>query len=365
MSAFAVITGGGTSGHVLPAIAVAESLEQAGITPDRLHYVGSQRGIETRLVPPTGYRHDFLDVVGFQRSFDRRNLSFGPKMIRATRAANMLLADLDPKVVVTVGGYASMPTVFAARRRKIPIVVVSYDMRPGRASALTARFAAASAVAYPNSPLPRAILTGAPVRRELLELDRSATRTDARARLAIPNDRFVISVMGGSLGSGALNKVIDEYLTQHRHDRSLAIRHVTGERFLDAARPPLDGADGVIYQPIGYESDMAAVYAASDLLIGRGGASTTHEVAVTGIPAILVPWADATDDHQTLNVAWLADDGAAVAIAESDLDRATTVIDRLRANPDELHALSAAAARKGEVHRQGVLADLIVRAAGI
>jgi len=363
MNVFAVITGGGTSGHVLPAIAVAEALVARGHDPATIHYMGAQRGIETRLLPDTDFPHTFFDVVGLQRSFSRqdlrRNLGFGPKMWSARRAAISRFRELRPRVVVSVGGYASMPAVFAARKLDIPVVVVSYDLIPGRASRLSARRSAVCAVAFPDSPLPRATLTGAPVRQTILDVDRVHDRVAARGRLGVPDDRFLVAVMGGSQGSGVLNRTVSQLLDRAEGDADLAVRHVVGERFLASARPPTDGSDGVLYQPVGYETDMPDVYAAADLLVGRGGASTVHEVAVTGIPAVLVPWANSADDHQTLNVAWLADDGAAVLLREGEISRLPDLVGRLRRNPDERAAISQQARRKGAVHRTGALAQLV------
>ena len=360
MSVFAVVTGGGTAGHVLPALAVAEGLVARGHDPSSIHYIGAERGIETRLVPETPFPHHFLDVVGFQRRITRRNLAFVPKMVAARRQAIRLLRELRPQVVVSVGGYASMPAVFAARKLGVPIVVVSYDLLPGRASRLAARHAAACAVAFPDSPLPRARHTGAPVRQAVLDVDRRDDRARARSSLGLPPDRFVVAVMGGSQGSGALNDAIDRLVDDHAADGGLAIRHAVGERFVARARPARDGGDGgLVYQPVGYEPDMAAVYAAADLLVGRGGASTVHEVAATGTPAVLVPWAGSAEDHQTMNVRWLSDDGAAIFLAESHLGELGAVIDGLRRAPGELETLSAAAAAKGEVHRSGALAQLV------
>ena len=134
---------------------------------------------------------------------------------------------------MSVGGYASLPAVFAARRLGVPIVVVSYDRRPGRATALTARFAAAAAVAFPDSGLPRAVVTGAPVRRRILDVDRGRDRDAARRSLGLPADRFVVVVTGGSLGSGPLNDAVVRYVEAHRADAALAVRQVVGDRFLD------------------------------------------------------------------------------------------------------------------------------------
>lgn len=359
LETFAVVTGGGTAGHVLPALAVADGLVSLGHQPDSIHYVGAQRGIETRLLPESPYPHTLFDVVGFQRRLTRRNLGFVPKMLRSRRAAIELLRSLKPKVVVSVGGYASMPAVFAAGKLGIPIVVVSFDLLPGRASKLAARRAAACAVAFPNSPLPRATLTGAPIRRQVLDVDRHRDRDDARRLLGLPQDRFVVAVMGGSQGSGVLNEAIWRVLDANRDDVGLAIRHAIGERFLANAPAPLNGDNEVFYLPVSYESNMPAVYAACDVLVGRGGASTAHEVAATGAPAVLVPWAGSAEDHQTLNVTWLSDEGAAIHLPETELDRLDDVLDRLRRHPDERHALESNARRMGEVHRSGALARLI------
>ena len=356
---YGVVTGGGTSGHVLPAIAVAEALVRRGHDSSSIHYMGAQRGIETRLLPETPFPHTFFDVVGFQRRLTRTNAGFPSKMWQARRAAIAEFRRLRPRVVVSVGGYASMPAVFAAWKLRVPLVVVSYDRFPGRASALAARRAAACAVAFPDSTLPRATLTGAPVRQAILDVDRERDRESARADLGLPADRFTIVVVGGSQGSGVLNTAVGELLARGAGDRELTILHLAGTRFVDDAPPATDGAAGVRYQPVGYEGRMALVYAAADLLIGRGGASTVHEVAVTGTPAILVPWPAAAEDHQTANVRWLSDQGAAVLLRESEISGLADVVTRLRDHPDQLAALAAHASELGQVHRRGALAELI------
>lgn len=358
---FAVITGGGTAGHVLPALSVAEALVVRGHQPGEILYIGALRGIETRLLPPTPYPHVFFDVVGFQRSFSRRNLGFAPKLLRATREATALLRQRRPKVVVSVGGYASMPAVLAARRLKIPVVVVSFDKRPGKASRVAARSAVASAVAFSDSPLPRATVTGAPVRQSILGVDRVDDRVAAREQLGIPLDRFLICVFGGSQGSGILNSVIAQFVERHCDRGDLALRHVVGERFLAEASAPRRDPNGILYDVIGYEDRMPLVYAACDLLVGRGGASTVIEVAATGTPAILVPWSGAAEDHQTDNIRWLSDSGAAVLIPEPefDLSRFDGVVLRLIDHPAELQVLGERAHALGAPHRSGRLGELI------
>ena len=154
-------------------------------------------------------------------------------------------------------------------------------------------------------------------------LFRSRDRTSARIALGVPEDRFLVSVIGGSLGSRLLNESILRFVGDFSDDRGLAVHHVVGERFVDEHRASggvdRDGSSGVWYRVVGYEERMADVYAASDLMIGRGGAGTVADVATVGVPSILVPWSGATDDHQRGNIRWLSDDGAAVLLDESEV----------------------------------------------
>lgn len=382
MTVFAVIAGGGTSGHVLPALAVAESLVDGGRTLDELVYFGARRGVETRLVPPSGLRAEYFDVVGLKREFSAsacvNNAIFAPKMLIASWKALRTLRRSRPQVVVSVGGYASLPAVLAAWVSRIPIVVVTYDRTPGRSSAITSRFAAAVASAFPEASLPRHEYTGAPVRRELRSLVREAERRTARQRLGIDAERFCIGVIGGSLGSGMLNDAISTFVQQRTADAGLAIRHVVGARFLATHRQRLidtgvpfseEGTTvgspaGVQYQISGYEDDMASLYAAVDVIVGRGGAGTVAEVAVTGTPAVLVPWSGAADDHQLANVEWLADRGGAIMMSEAEVARRLgDLLDDLRRDQGRLRELGRAAHRAGERSRHGAIADLVERVA--
>lgn len=363
---FAVVTGGGTSGHVLPALAVADALVAHGCSPSAIHYVGTIRGVETTLVAATEYPHTFLDVVGLQRSFSRRNLEFLPKLWKATRSAIRLTRRLRPDVIVNVGGYASFPATYAARKLRIPYVVVSYDRRPGLVSKLMARGAAATAVAFPGSKLPKAELTGAPVRQEMITLDRAAARAAAREELGLPGDRFVVAVMCGSLGAAAVNEVVTAAVEQWSGRRDLAVYHVVGDRFVDQAAPDRDGSEGILYRVIGYERRMPQVYAAADLMVTRAGAGTIAELATVGVPAIVVPWPGAAENHQVDNAKMLSDHDAAILVEQSDLtvDRLVTEVEHFVARPDELAGLAARARAEGELHRSGKLVELVERVGG-
>ncbi len=362
---FAVVTGGGTSGHVLPALAIADALVAAGHSMGSVHYVGTQRGIEARLVPPTGHPYTLLDVVGLQRSVSRRNLAFVPKLFRAVREAKKLLRVLQPKAVVNVGGYGSFPATWAARRLKIPYVVVSYDLRPGLVSKLMAKKAAAVAVAFKGSTLPGAELVGAPVRGAMIELDRKSARVVAREELGLPGDRFVLAVMCGSQGAAAINQAVVGAVAHWAGRRDLAVYHVVGDRFLSDAAPTHDGEAGILYRVIGYEDRMPQLYAAADLLITRGGAGTIAELATVGAPAIVVPWPGAAENHQLDNAKVLSVHGAAVLLEQADLtvERLVAQVEHYLTDPADLARLAAAAYNQGAVHRSGKLVALVERVA--
>jgi UDP-N-acetylglucosamine--N-acetylmuramyl-(pentapeptide) pyrophosphoryl-undecaprenol N-acetylglucosamine transferase len=362
---FAVVTGGGTSGHVLPALAIADALVAAGHPSAAIHYVGTRRGVETRLVPLTPYPHTFLDVTGLQRSVNRRNLAVLPKLMRANRAAKRLVRDLRPRVVVNVGGYGSFPATWAARRARVPYVVVSYDRRPGVVSRFFARHAATCAVAFPGSTLPHAELTGAPVRQDIIHLDREASRAAARAELDLPADRFVVAVMCGSQGAAAVNTVIAQLVELAAGRRDLAVHHVVGDRFLADAAPARDGSSGILYHVIGYEDRMPQLYAAADLLVTRGGAGTIAELSTIGVPAVVVPWPGAAENHQVDNAKVLSEHGAAILVEQPDLHATDLLarIDRFIADPGSLSELARRARDAGALHRSGRLVEAIERIA--
>ncbi|MGD9996657.1 MAG: glycosyltransferase [Ilumatobacteraceae bacterium] len=361
MSCFAVVTGGGTAGHVLPAIAIMDRLVAAGHDAASLHYVGTARGVESRMLPSTPYEHTLLDVVGFQRSLSRRNLAFVPKLVTATWTARRLLGRLRPAVVVNVGGYASMPATFAARLRRIPVVVVSYDQRPGLASRLSARFATACGAAFDDSPLPRARATGAPLRPAVTSVDRRRDRSSARADLGLPDDRFVITVFGGSLGAKALNDAVAGLVARWADRADIAIHHVAGDRWLADMPPSREGAAGIMYRVTGFDDRMPQLYAASDLMVTRAGASTIAELAATGTPAIVVPWPGAAENHQLDNARTLTDHGAALLVVEDELsvDRLAAEIEALVEHPEALESLADRAFAAGARHRSDALIELI------
>ncbi|NDD72170.1 MAG: UDP-N-acetylglucosamine--N-acetylmuramyl-(pentapeptide) pyrophosphoryl-undecaprenol N-acetylglucosamine transferase, partial [Actinobacteria bacterium] len=359
---FAVITGGGTSGHVIPALAIAELLQDSGIEANRLHFVGSNTGVETTLVPQSGIALTLLTVQGFSRGWSltslRQNIKTISVLRTATRLAEKLLLSLQPAVVISVGGYVSVPATRAAKKLNIPIVTVSYDRRPGLATKMQARIASAVAVAYLPSSLNNAMLTGAPVRRALRNLDVLASRSQARKNLSIPNDRNVVCITGGSLGSARLNSVARVLVEKNQHRHDLCIIHLTGPRYINDDLPTIANDAKILYRRLESTVAMHDVYSASDLVVARAGASTVAEVSTIGVASVLVPWSGAAEDHQTANANWLGDLAGAVVLDEtklSNLEIAAQVV-AVVDNRARLKEIAVAARLAGGQHRQNTLA---------
>lgn len=366
---FAVVTGGGTSGHVMPALAIIELLKENGYTGDQLAYVGAQRGIETRLMSDVDVCTEFLPISGLQRSLSMRsfvqNALLPYRLLRSRRRARALLRAWQPSVVVSVGGYASEPIAAEAISLQIPLVCVSYDRIAGLATRRQARHATVSAVAFPDSTLPHAVQTGAPVRSVLRHLSVDSSRGDARERLGLPRDGVVVTVLGGSLGSGVLNSAVPGILKACAAVGTVSMFHICGERFFSEL-PPCDVPMGVTsYRRVGYESHMHDVYAATDLLVARAGASTVAEIATVGVAAILVPWKDAADNHQQLNAEWLAHQQAAVVLSEEKCAAGALAheVALLAGDAVERARLAQAARDAGAIHRGSTLLNVILNAA--
>ena len=360
-----LIAGGGTAGHVLPALAVADALVDAGVAMNDVHLVGARRGMEAELVPLTGFDLTLLDLRNFPRRVTARHLVAAAKLIVGVVSALRLVRRLRPRAVLSVGGYASVPPVVAAWLWRVPIVVLSYDAVPGLASKVAGHLAAASAVAFPSSPLRRQVLTGAPLRKAIVACEPARDRAAARVALALPADRFVVLVTGGSLGSGALNALIVDLAATWSARHDVAIRLVTGTRNTTGLPASRDGHDGLLVQVVPFEARMELAYAACDVAVARAGATTVAELAAIGVPSILVPWPLAAEDHQSVNARWLGDAGGAVVLAERGLDssRLGAELDRLHEDVDVRTTMASAARTVG--HRDGAarVAELVLKVA--
>lgn len=365
-STWAIVAGGGTAGHLLPGISVADELVRRGHQRSSIHFVGASRGIEADLVPAAGYDITLLPGRGVQRKLSRQNVGAVWGLIRAFFTALSLVRRRRPKVVLVLGGFASAAVAVAAVIWRVPLVVAEQNARAGAVNRLVGRFARYCAVPFASTDLPHAVVTGNPVRAEVLEAATSADRATARRTLDLPLDRTVVVVFAGSLGARRINTAVVEAVRLWADRSDLCIHHVIGARDWEARVDPFDGEPHRIdYRPIRYEDRMPLVMAASDLAICRSGGTTVAELAVVGLPAVLVPLPIATRDHQRHNAAELVAAGGAVLVDDADLDagRLVAEVASILDQPGSLAAMADAAGSLGRPDAVDVVAGLVESAA--
>ncbi len=365
-----VIAGGGTGGHVVPSLQVARAMVGRGHDPSTVELFGSRRGHEATTWPSLEFPYTLLPGRGIRRSIRPAALVANAGavlgLVWACVRAVGSFARRRPRVVVIVGGYASFPAGVAALLTRVPIVSVTTDAVPGAVNGLLGRFAAANAVAFEGTDLPRKVVTGTPVRPELSQLDRSAEgRRTGRAALGLPPERETVTAMGGSLGALRVNRAVAEVARAWADDGDRCVYHVTGRRDYDQfARKAGDGpgsAGGLWYEVVPFEERMPALYAAADVCVSRAGAMSVAELLISGVPAILVPLPGAPRDHQTRNAEALVALGAAVHVPDPECDgeRLVKELDALLSDPERLEAMGEAARRHAHPDAAARIAELV------
>lgn len=358
---YALIAGGGTAGHLLPGLSVARALVADGHDPATIHFVGAQRGPEAELVPAAGFTVDVLPGRGIQRRLTLANIGAVLDLLRAVVRGIGLVRRHRPKVVVVLGGYASFACGLGAVLWRVPIVLLEQNKRAGAVNRLLRRFAAASAVSFPDTDLPRATVTGNPLRPEIRAIAEHPDPGAARTALDLPADRTVIGVFAGSLGSRRINEAVRGVVERWADRSDLAVRHVVGRRDHDAFVESLptipDG--GLVYQVVAYEDRMDLLLDASDLAVTRAGGSV-FELMAAGLPAVLVPLPIATRDHQMANAEAVAATGGSVVVADADLD-----VDRLEAELASMLEDPARLAAMRTAMREAATVDAAERAAAV
>jgi UDP-N-acetylglucosamine--N-acetylmuramyl-(pentapeptide) pyrophosphoryl-undecaprenol N-acetylglucosamine transferase len=273
-------------------------------------------------------------------------------------------------VVVVVGGYASFPAGLAAVVTRVPLVLMNTDAVPGAVNALLARFAAANAVAFPGTNMPRAHVTGTPVRPELAELDRSpAGRAASRGALGLPQDRTTVAAVGGSLGALRINRAVAELARHWPGGQGRTLYHVTGRRDFEQfavapTTPPTPGSaeqPGLVYEVVPFEERMTTVFGAADVCVSRAGAMTVAELLLAGLPAILVPLPGAPRDHQTKNAQALVAAGAAILVPDGECsrERLDAELTALLADTGRLAAMGQAARSLSHPDAAAKVAELV------
>ena len=317
-----MISGGGTGGHIFPAIAIANEIKRRH--PDaKLLFVGAEDRMEMERVPAAGYDIVGLPVCGFDRRQLWRNFMVMVKLLKSMSRARRILRDFKPDIAIDVGGYASGPMLKAAQKRHIPTLIQEQNSYAGVTNKLLAARADAICVAYEGMekffPAGKIVLTGNPVRRNLAECKLS--REEAAVRLGIDASRKTILVVGGSLGARTINRSIIAGLeTVKSHEAAVQLIWQTGKYYDEETREALErsGARNVLRMP--FITDMEAAYRAADLVVSRAGASSISELQLLGKPSILVPSPNVAEDHQTKNALALADKGAAIMVRDADAE---------------------------------------------
>ncbi|MDE3007732.1 MAG: UDP-N-acetylglucosamine--N-acetylmuramyl-(pentapeptide) pyrophosphoryl-undecaprenol N-acetylglucosamine transferase [Acidobacteriota bacterium] len=365
MARTVVITGGGTGGHVFPMQAIAEQLEARGWSPDELRFVGSEHGQDRRLLGGGAVPLTTLPGRGLRRSRRPRDVVANARaavgLVVGLVRATVCIRKWRPAAVVSVGGYASFAVDTAAVCWRVPLILVNFDAVPGAVHRLFARFAAATCVAFGEDGSGVRV-TGTPLRASIEAVARDdASRAVAKSHCTPPieEERWVVVVMTGSLGSLRVNRAVSDLARRWSARTDVTLWHVTGRRDFDEVRAATPKLEGLDYRVEAF-ADMSILWAVADLAVCRAGAITVGELTTLAIPSVLVPLPGAPGDHQAHNARRMSDVGAAVVLpderctGEALADCLEPLMDRAR-----VAAMSAAAATLARPHAAAAIARVV------
>lgn len=364
-----VIAGGGTAGHTNPGIAVAKALVAKGLDPGEIRFVGSARGNESVLVPEAGFEIDVLPGRGIARELSAASLMAVVSNFKGLAQSITLMRRLDPKVVLCLGGFAAFGPSVAALVQRRPLVITEQNARASQVNLLLGRFARVCALPYPDTDLPNGVLTGNPIRPEVTEAVAYAEPASSREHLGLPEDRTVLAVWSGSLGARSVNNATRDLARRWRHRTDIAIYHVVGRRdWEELSQDPLDlGTDGIFYKAVEYENSMPQLLTAADFAVTRAGASTTAELAVAGLPSLMIPLPIAPRDHQTANAQELVNAGGAFVMSDAALTAPgiEALIDPVISDFERLDDMRRAATSVARPGAAMAVADLVMKHGGL
>jgi UDP-N-acetylglucosamine--N-acetylmuramyl-(pentapeptide) pyrophosphoryl-undecaprenol N-acetylglucosamine transferase len=351
-----VLAGGGSAGHIEPALALADALRRAD--PDaEITCLGTERGLETRLIPLRGYPLELIPAVPMPRTVTPKLLTVPGRLAGAINTAAGVLDRTRAQVVVGFGGYVATPAYLAARRRKVPIVVHEANPRPGIANRLGAKFTTHVFTGHPDAQLRNAKYIGIPIRREIAELDRLAIGDKARAHFGLRPDLPVLLVTGGSQGARSLNQAVFG-AAGWLWDAGVQVLHVIGPR--NGADAPTT-ATGVPYVATPYVDRMDLAYAAADFALCRAGAMTCAEMTAVGLPAAYVPL-PIGNGEQRLNAVPIVQRGGGMLVNDADLtpEWIRDTLLPVLVNIDQVADMSEAAASLGRGDADRWLAEAVI-----
>ena len=357
-----VIAAGGTAGHVNPALALA-----AALTEEHVSFIGTDAGLESRLVPAAGRAFEPIVVRGFDRARPLSIFPTGLTAARATATASRLLRKLQPDVVVGMGGYVSLPVCVAARAARIPVVLHEQNIVFGLANRVCKVFARRVAVSFEEtlgSAGPRGVFVGNPVSADMSPEEARACRPDALARFGLDPQRPTLLVFGGSQGARRINDAASGLAALWRERGDRQVLHITGSASERAAAPEASGGR-LLWRSVAFVERMIEAYAVADVALCRGGASTVAELTAVGVASIVVPYPHHRDRQQELHGRVLERAGAAIVLPdrEATAERVGREADRLLAQPAALERMRAAARALGVPDAAQRLAGVVREAA--
>ena len=314
-----IISGGGTGGHIFPAISIANAIKQLEPTANIL-FVGALGRMEMQRVPDAGYDIKGLPVCGFDRKHLWKNIKVLYKLWQSRRLAKAFIKEFKPNAAVGVGGYASGPTLNQCASLGVPYLIQEQNSYAGVTNKLLAKRASKICVAYEGMdrffPSDKIILTGNPVRQNILQ--NNISKADARKAFQLDPEKKTILIIGGSLGARTINESILQHLSDIRNSDVQFIWQ-TGKVYKEAIAKRLEGEEPLANLHVtDFISDMASAYAAADMVISRAGASSISEFCLLGMPVILVPSPNVAEDHQTKNALALVNKQAAVYVKDAE-----------------------------------------------
>ena len=344
-----LISGGGTGGHIFPALSIAAAVKRRH--PDaEILFVGADNRMEMERVPAAGYEIVGLPVSGFDRKRLWRNFGVLLRLWKSMRKARRIVRDFKPDIAVGVGGYASGPTLKAAQKAGVPTLLQEQNSYPGVTNKLLAAKAGAICVAYEGTdrffPAEKIVLTGNPVRPALLAF--SATQHDAKAAMGFDPSKPLVLVVGGSLGARTLNSAMIDAIENGDTDQvPFQVMWQTGKADWERCERAMRTSHHESVKAAPFISDMAQAYRAADLVVARAGAGTISELELLGKPAILVPSPNVAEDHQRHNAEALANRGAAAMVL--DADAATELWKKIKSLATDRAALAGLSANISEM----------------
>ena len=335
------IAAAGTAGHVYPGLAVAEALVSQGVTPQEVLFIGGDR-LEAVAVPRAGYSLLSVPLQGLARRVTLSNLTIPQKVLMAVGQIRRALSERGVRVVLATGGYVTGPAGWAARSRGIPFFLSEQNAAAGLANRMMERWATRSFAAFPDTlGLKRAEWVGNPIRAGIADVDRVGLRERSHRHFGLTGGVPVVGVMGGSLGAAAINRGVGKMLKEWDGD-PLQVVHLTGEAHLEEMSRQAS-ASRHHWRVVGFEERMDLFYSACDLVVARAGGGVAEFTAV-GLPSVLIPGEFGSASHQAANAAALEKAGAAVMVAEADLDGLGAVVGGLLCDPRRRESMTKAAA---------------------